>query len=188
MPKQDMTFVTSAWPFSQWGIDTVGALPVAPGKVKFLVVAIDYFTKWVEAKPLASITGNGQMEVTNKDIIKGIKRRLGQSHHGWVDKLQQVLWAHKTHLKSSHEETPFSITYGIEVVIPSEIIMETKRIEAFEESKNDKRLRENLDLLEELREIASIREDIHKQKIERYYNTRVSVTPAPNNIRLRSEN
>ena len=57
LPKQDMTFVTSAWPFCQWGIDIVGPLPVAPGGVKFLVIAIDYFTKWVEAKPLASVTG-----------------------------------------------------------------------------------------------------------------------------------
>ncbi|GJZ77062.1 retrovirus-related pol polyprotein from transposon TNT 1-94 [Tanacetum coccineum] len=35
----------------------VGPLPKALGKVKFLIVTVDYFTKWVEAKPLASITG-----------------------------------------------------------------------------------------------------------------------------------
>ncbi|GJV60513.1 reverse transcriptase domain-containing protein [Tanacetum coccineum] len=32
--------------------------PKGPGKVKFLIVAIDYFTKWIEAKPVATITGN----------------------------------------------------------------------------------------------------------------------------------
>nr|GEY76663.1 reverse transcriptase domain-containing protein [Tanacetum cinerariifolium] len=32
--------------------------PERPGKVKFLIVAIDYFTKWIEAKPVATITGN----------------------------------------------------------------------------------------------------------------------------------
>ncbi|GJR50972.1 reverse transcriptase domain-containing protein [Tanacetum coccineum] len=57
LPKQDMTLVTAAWPFIQWGIDIVGPLPEAPGKVKFLIVAVDYFTKWVEGKPLASVTG-----------------------------------------------------------------------------------------------------------------------------------
>nr|XP_043620185.1 uncharacterized protein LOC122592037 [Erigeron canadensis] len=57
LPKQDMTSVTSAWPFTKWGIDIVGPLPKAPGKVKFLIVAIDYFTKWVEAKPVATING-----------------------------------------------------------------------------------------------------------------------------------
>ena len=43
----------------------------------------------------------------------------------------------------------------------------------FEASKNEEKLRENLDLLEERREIASIREAIYKQKLERYYNNRV---------------
>ncbi|GKA22690.1 reverse transcriptase domain-containing protein [Tanacetum coccineum] len=40
------------------GIDIVGPFPKGPGKVKFLIVAIDYFTKWIEAKPVTTITGN----------------------------------------------------------------------------------------------------------------------------------
>ncbi|GKB98226.1 reverse transcriptase domain-containing protein [Tanacetum coccineum] len=56
LPKQDMTLVTATWLVIQWGINIVGLLPEALGKVKFIIVAIDYFTKWVEAKPLASIT------------------------------------------------------------------------------------------------------------------------------------
>ncbi|GJZ67117.1 reverse transcriptase domain-containing protein [Tanacetum coccineum] len=39
-------------------IDIVGPFPEGPGKVKFLIVAIDYFTKWIEAKPVATITRN----------------------------------------------------------------------------------------------------------------------------------
>ncbi|GJR96094.1 reverse transcriptase domain-containing protein [Tanacetum coccineum] len=45
IPKQDMASITSTWPFSQWGIDIVGPLPMALGGTRFLVVAIDYFTK-----------------------------------------------------------------------------------------------------------------------------------------------
>ncbi|GJS72197.1 reverse transcriptase domain-containing protein [Tanacetum coccineum] len=41
-----------------WGIDIAGPFPEGPGKVKFLIVAIDYFTKWIEAKAVATITGN----------------------------------------------------------------------------------------------------------------------------------
>ena len=51
-----MTTITSSWPFSQWGIDIVGPLPIGKGQVRFLLVAIDYFTKWVEAEALATIT------------------------------------------------------------------------------------------------------------------------------------
>nr|XP_043639063.1 uncharacterized protein LOC122610134 [Erigeron canadensis] len=45
LPKNDMTSVTSAAPFQKWGIDIVVPLPKASGKVKFLIVAIDYFSK-----------------------------------------------------------------------------------------------------------------------------------------------
>lgn len=69
LPKQDMTSITSVWPFSQWGIDIVRPLPLAPRGVKFLVVAIDYFTKWVEAKPLASVTGRHMEKLIWEHII-----------------------------------------------------------------------------------------------------------------------
>ncbi|XP_076909572.1 uncharacterized protein LOC143566891 [Bidens hawaiensis] len=54
-PQNNLVLVTLAWPFQKWAIDIMGPFPEAPGRVKFLLVAIDYFTKWVEAKPLAHI-------------------------------------------------------------------------------------------------------------------------------------
>nr|XP_043637957.1 uncharacterized protein LOC122608955 [Erigeron canadensis] len=56
-PRRDLIPVTTAWPFYKWGIDIVGPFPQGISKMKFLIVAVDYFTKWVEAKPLATITG-----------------------------------------------------------------------------------------------------------------------------------
>ena len=50
-----MTMITSPWPFAQWGIDIIGPLPLGKGQVKFLLVAINYFTKWVEAEALTTI-------------------------------------------------------------------------------------------------------------------------------------
>ena len=44
------------WPFAQWGLDILGPFPFRTRQMKFLVVGIDYFTKWVEAEPLANIT------------------------------------------------------------------------------------------------------------------------------------
>ncbi|XP_019173823.1 PREDICTED: uncharacterized protein LOC109169395 [Ipomoea nil] len=55
-PATFYTPVTTAIPFAKWGIDLLGPLLDAPGSLKFCVVAIDYFTKWVEAEPLATIT------------------------------------------------------------------------------------------------------------------------------------
>nr|GEY38079.1 reverse transcriptase domain-containing protein [Tanacetum cinerariifolium] len=55
-PHQNLTTITSPWPFYKQGIDIAGPFLEGPGKVKFLVVAIDYFTKRIEAKPVATIT------------------------------------------------------------------------------------------------------------------------------------
>jgi ribonuclease HI len=44
-----------SWPFTIWGIDIVGILARAPGWFRFLFVAIDTFTKWMEAMPVANI-------------------------------------------------------------------------------------------------------------------------------------
>ena len=56
VPVEHLTSITSPQPFSTWGIDIMGSLPLGKKQVKFLVVAIDYFTKWVETEPLAIIT------------------------------------------------------------------------------------------------------------------------------------
>ncbi|GJQ98658.1 reverse transcriptase domain-containing protein [Tanacetum coccineum] len=49
--------VGSGWPFSHWGVNILGPLPIAPGGFKFLAIAIEHSTKWVEAKPLTVING-----------------------------------------------------------------------------------------------------------------------------------
>nr|GEV35078.1 reverse transcriptase domain-containing protein [Tanacetum cinerariifolium] len=56
--QQNLTPITSPWPFYKWGIDIAGPFSEGKRKVKFLIVAIDYFTKWIEAKPVATITSN----------------------------------------------------------------------------------------------------------------------------------
>ena len=55
-PSEELTPMTAPWPFAQWGLDIMGLFPTAVKQLKFLVVGIDYFTKWVEAEALATIT------------------------------------------------------------------------------------------------------------------------------------
>ncbi|XP_014492331.1 uncharacterized protein LOC106754782 [Vigna radiata var. radiata] len=50
--------MVSPWPFAQWGMDIVGPFPTGRSQLKFLLVAVDYFTKWVEAEPLAKISAS----------------------------------------------------------------------------------------------------------------------------------
>ncbi|XP_057247305.1 uncharacterized protein LOC130589767 [Beta vulgaris subsp. vulgaris] len=51
-----LTTIQAPLPFDMWGMDLLGPFPPASGQQRFLLVAVDYFTKWVEAAPLASIT------------------------------------------------------------------------------------------------------------------------------------
>ena len=55
LSTQDLISISSLWPFAQWGIDIVGPLPTAPAQRKLLLVATDYFIKWIEADTFASI-------------------------------------------------------------------------------------------------------------------------------------
>ena len=50
-----LNLLSSPWPFAQWGLDIVGPFPKATSNKRYLLVSIDYFTKWVKAEPLANI-------------------------------------------------------------------------------------------------------------------------------------
>ncbi|GJV75191.1 reverse transcriptase domain-containing protein [Tanacetum coccineum] len=101
---------------------------------------------------------NGLVERANKSLLEGIKARLGRERAGWVNELPDVLWAHRASLKQSNGETPFSLTYESEAVIPAEIGMPTHRTMMIRENENEDELRLNMDLLQERREATAIRE------------------------------
>nr|XP_011468686.1 PREDICTED: protein NYNRIN-like [Fragaria vesca subsp. vesca] len=63
----------SPWPFAQWGLDLIGKLPTAPGQYKYAIVAVDYYTKWVEVEPLSRIT----IESVNNFLLKNVYCRFG---------------------------------------------------------------------------------------------------------------
>lgn len=98
---------------------------------------------------MAHPQANGLVERANGSLMHGIKTRLGRAKAGWVDELPNVLWAHRTSLKTSNGETPFSLTYGSEAVIPAKIGMPTHRTMMFNPEDNEEEQRLNLDLLQE---------------------------------------
>ena len=64
-----MTTISSPWPFAQWGIDIMGPLLQGKRQMKFLLIAINYFTKWVETEALATITKAKVQNFVWKNII-----------------------------------------------------------------------------------------------------------------------
>ena len=182
-PSEELTPMTAPWLFAQWGLDIMGPFPTALRQLKFLVVDIDYFTKWVEAKPLATITEksictfiwrniicrygiprvlvsdngkqfdnsafrnfclelgiknhysspahpqvNGQVEVTNRTLLKIIKTRLEGAKGIWPNELPSVLWAYRTTARTPTGETPFQLTYEADAVILVEIGLTSYRV------------------------------------------------------------
>ena len=61
--------LSSPWPFAQWGLDIVGPFPKAAGNKRYIIVGTDYFTKWVEAEPLANIRDVDAQKFIWKNII-----------------------------------------------------------------------------------------------------------------------
>jgi ribonuclease HI len=55
-PSSLTQLIQPTWRLQRWGLDLLGPLPPAQGNLKYVVVAIEYFCKWIEAKPLATIT------------------------------------------------------------------------------------------------------------------------------------
>jgi hypothetical protein len=48
--------IQPTWPLQRRGLNLLGPLPPVQGNLKYVVVAVEYFSKWIEAKPLATIT------------------------------------------------------------------------------------------------------------------------------------
>ena len=113
--------------------------------------------------------------MTNRTLLKIIKAKLDDAKGAWPEELPNILWAYKTTARTPTGETPFRLTYGIEVVIPVKVRITNIRQEAFNEESNDDHLRQNLDCLDEVREQASIRMTKYQLKMVEYYNKRVKL-------------
>ena len=192
-----------------WGLDIMGPFPYAPGRLRYVIVAIDYMTKWAEAKALVHITeqdcrkffydqvilrygiplvlisdngpqfmsgrfqefladfgiehrtssvshpqSNGQVEVTNRILLRGMEKRLQDAKGRWAEELPKVLWSYRTTPRTSIGETPFKLCYGTKAVIPVEISSPSFRVVNFNETSNSDGMRTNLELLDEVRDQA----------------------------------
>jgi len=210
---EELHNIISPWSFAIWGMDIIGPFSPGKGQTKFLLVGVDYFTKWIEAEPLASISAknvqnfvwrsivcrfgvphtiitdngrqfidrglqsfyddlgiksittsvehpqtNGQAEAANKVILNELKKRLGKAKGRWTEELIEVLWAYSCTPQTTTQETPYSLTYGTEAMIPVEVAEPTIRRQMFDLTLNEESLVVNLDLVSEFRDKSRIRE------------------------------
>ncbi|KAI9128684.1 hypothetical protein K1719_000167 [Acacia pycnantha] len=197
-PPSDMEYISAPWPFYKWGMDLLGPFKPAPGQLRWLIVAVDYFTKWIKAEPLATITSardmtadlgithhfasvehpqsNGQAEAANKVILDGLKKKMQEADTSWVEQLYNVLWGIRTTTQSRTQETPFRMTYGCEAMIPVEIGQPSwRRLRVLEEGEgsNSRALATELELVDEVRTTAHCQDIATKQLMAAKYNRKV---------------
>ncbi|GKB26189.1 reverse transcriptase domain-containing protein [Tanacetum coccineum] len=154
-PQQKLTPITSPWPFYKFGLPE--EIISDNGKQFRDNLFKDWCEKLCIRQHFASVKHpqtNGLVERANHSLGEGIKARLDARRNNWMEELPHVLWTHRTMIKSSNGDTPFSLTYGTEAVIPAEIGMPTLRTV-------------------ERREEAAIREAKSRSKMEKYYNSKV---------------
>jgi hypothetical protein len=113
------------------------------------------------------------VERANAEIFMGLKTHTYNclKKHGanWVSELSSVLWGNRTTPSRATGETPFFLVYGTEACLPSEIIMGSPRVQAFDESMQEKLQREDMDFIDERRWQAAIRNARYNQALRRYH-------------------
>ncbi|XP_074346651.1 uncharacterized protein LOC141685450 [Apium graveolens] len=142
--------VMSPIPFAVWGINIMGPFPRAKGDLRYLLVSIDYMTKWVEAKAMRTIN--------QQDCIK------------FMDNILM-----RTSPRTSTRETPFKLAYGTEAMLPIEVGYPSHRAINFEEDANAEGLRTNMKLIDEVRDQAIERMEKYKEKIREYFSKKSKV-------------
>ena len=122
---------------------------------------------------LAHPQSNGQAKVTIRTLKAALKTKLEDLKGKWVEYLPEVLWAYRTTRKSTTQETPFALAFGIEAIDLVEVELKCPKIELANIEHNEEALRLNLDLIEEKREQALKRVEDYYRKTARYYDQRV---------------
>ena len=181
-PPHDLYSMTTPWPFATWGIDVIGKVtPPGSNGHAFVLVAVDYFTKWVEAASYTELTAkkvarfikenifcrygvpneiisdngmhfegaadqllaeyrvkrhksspyrpqtNGAVEAANKNLER-IIRKMAERGRDWPEKLPLALWGYRTSIRTATGQTPYSLTYGMEAVLPIELEIPSLRV------------------------------------------------------------
>ncbi|XP_019416369.1 PREDICTED: uncharacterized protein LOC109327656 [Lupinus angustifolius] len=73
-PPNPLNVLTSPWPFSMWGMDVIRPIELkASNGHRFILVTIDYITKWVEANSYASVTQKEVLRFIKRDLIPSLR-------------------------------------------------------------------------------------------------------------------
>ncbi|XP_074283147.1 uncharacterized protein LOC141607690 [Silene latifolia] len=157
--------MTSPWPFSTWGIDIIGKVnPSRSGGHCFILVAIDYFTKWVEAKSYKVLKAKQVAQFIQNEIIcrYGTPHELisdNRTHFQAETEITFALWGYRTSIRTATGATLYYLVYGMEAVQPIELEgqLYQKRIErAFNKKVKPRKIKEGDLVLKSVRALLLV--------------------------------
>ncbi|GJQ98976.1 reverse transcriptase domain-containing protein [Tanacetum coccineum] len=183
--------------FDVWGIDFMGPFPSSRGN-KYILVAVDYLSKWVEAKalptndarvvvkflkslfarfgtPRAIISDRGT-HFCNDQFAKVMSKTVGENRASWSDKLDDALWAFRTAFKTPIGCTPYKLVYGKSCHLPIEL--EHKAYWALKHANFDLKTagdhrKLQLNELNELRDQAYENSLIYKERTKKLHDSKI---------------
>ncbi|XP_075478840.1 uncharacterized protein LOC142519694 [Primulina tabacum] len=111
-----------------WGMDIMGPFPIAWTQKKFLLVAVDYFSKWVEAEPLAKITEHEVLKFLWKNIVYrfGVPRRLISENGRQFQGKEITSWCREMKMTQSFTSVAYPQANGQTEVVNRIIIQALK--------------------------------------------------------------
>ncbi|KAI5385622.1 hypothetical protein KIW84_072287 [Lathyrus oleraceus] len=154
--------------FDVWGIDFMGPFPSSFGN-KYILVAVDYVSKWIEA--IASPTNDTRRNQANT------RKTVATSRKDWSLKLPEALWAYRTAYKTPIGTTPFKLIYGKSCHLPVELEHKAywaiRNLNLNYKAAGEKRILD-INELEELRRDAYENAKIYKERTKQWHDKRIS--------------
>ncbi|XP_074346832.1 uncharacterized protein LOC141685637 [Apium graveolens] len=199
-PPERHTSISTLIFFAMWEMDILGPFHGVSGQSKFIVenvicrfgipriLVTDNRRKFNNAKSkeyyddnnielcFTSVSHpqeNGKVDVTNRMILDGLKKRVECSKNTWVNELLHILWAYCATYKVTTEATISMLAYGAEITVPMEITLGSPWVEAYEPETNEEVMRLALNLINEVRDEVNTRNAEHRRRTSLYYNRRV---------------
>nr|GEU99548.1 reverse transcriptase domain-containing protein [Tanacetum cinerariifolium] len=177
--------------FNIWGIEFMGPFSSSKGN-KYILVAVDYLSKWVEARALPTNDArygvthrlstayhpqkSGQVEVTNHGLKRILERTVGENRTSWSDKLDDALWAFRTAYKTPIGCTPYKLVYGKLCHLPIELEHRAywvlKHVNFDLKTASDHR-KLQLNELSELRDQAYKNSVIYKERTKKLHDSKI---------------